>query len=196
MQVKKDQKKEEAANYDENIKGGGKKKEGHEEEAMKEENPLPLMALNHVSRLCKNVKESMDFYTKVLGFVLIERPQAFDFDGAWLFNYGVGIHLVLSEDETRLPHTDDLDPIDNHISFQCEDMETMERRLKELNVKYKKRTVEDDESETAIDQLFFNDPDGFMVEICNCENLKLVPAGSFGKIKLPFDRHNQSTSLR
>lgn len=76
------------------------------------------MALNHVSRLCRNVEESTDFYSKVLGFVLIERPQAFDFDGARLFNYGVGIHLVQSKDEVRLPESDRLDPMDNHVSFQ------------------------------------------------------------------------------
>jgi hypothetical protein len=39
-----------------------------------------------------------------------------------------------------------------------------------------------------MDQLFFNDPDGFMVEIGNCENLKLIPANSRGKIMLPRDR--------
>lgn len=43
--------------------------------------------------------------------------------------------------------------------------------------------------DVSIDQLFSNDPDGFMIEICNCENLKLVPAGSLGKIKLPLDTH-------
>lgn len=69
-------------------------------------------------------------------------------------------------------------------------MEAMEVRLKAFNnIEYIKRTVEDNENGTSIDQLFFNDPDGFMIEICNCENLKLVPAGSLGKIKLPFDRH-------
>lgn len=79
----------------------------------------PLMALNHVSRLCRDVKKSIEFYTKVLGMVLIERPPAFHFDGAWLFNYGVGIHLVQSKDQDRLPHdTHHLDPMDNHISFQ------------------------------------------------------------------------------
>ncbi|KAH1044322.1 hypothetical protein GYH30_025878, partial [Glycine max] len=105
----------------------------------KEENPPPLLAMNHVSRLCRNVKESIDFYTKVLGFVLIERPQALDFEGAWLFNYGVGIHL-------------------------CEDLEAMEKKLKEKNVKYMKRTLEREDG-TTMDQIFFNDPDGFMVEI-------------------------------
>ncbi|OMO69710.1 hypothetical protein CCACVL1_19319 [Corchorus capsularis] len=164
-------------------------------EKRKEERPPPLMALNHVSRLCRNVKHSIDFYTKVLGFVLVERPPVLDFDGAWLFNYGIGIHLVQSKDEERLPsHTDHLDPMDNHISFQCEDMGEMEQRLKDFNTKYIKRTMED-ESGAKIDQLFFNDPDGFMIEICNCENLKLVPAGSMGKIKLPLDRHNPPLDL-
>ncbi|KAE8038299.1 hypothetical protein FH972_010824 [Carpinus fangiana] len=167
-------------------------REKEEGKGKEESHPLPLMALNHVSRLCRNVKESIDFYTKVLGFVSIERPQAFQFDGAWLFNYGVGIHLLQSKDgEDRRPQTDDhLDPRDNHISFRCENMEEMEEKLKELNIKYMKRAVEDEENGTRIDQLFFNDPDGFVIEICNCENLKLVPAGSLGKIKLPFDRHN------
>lgn len=55
--------------------------------------------------------------------------------------------------------------------MQCENMEAIEKRLKELDVKYIKRTVKDDQSGNAIDQMFFDDPDGFMIEICNCENL-------------------------
>ncbi|KAI3448848.1 hypothetical protein Pfo_005513 [Paulownia fortunei] len=108
----------------------------------KEEDNTPLMALNHVSRVCRSVKESVEFYTKILGFVLIERPESFDFDGAWLFNYSVGIHLVQCKDEEKLPWVKDrLDPMDNHISFQCESMEDMEQKLKDLNIKYIKRTV-------------------------------------------------------
>ncbi|XP_030532421.1 glyoxylase I 4-like [Rhodamnia argentea] len=171
----------------EKEKAGGGGEEGEEEE----EEEMPLMALNHVSRLCRSVKDSMEFYRKVLGFVLIERPQAFDFDGAWLFNYGIGIHLVQSHDEDRLPpESHPLDPMDNHISFQCEDVGAVEHKLSEMGVEYMKRMVSDDESRASIDQLFFTDPDGFMIEICNCENLKLVPAGSLGKIKLPLDRQN------
>ncbi|XP_023548789.1 lactoylglutathione lyase [Cucurbita pepo subsp. pepo] len=175
-------------------KNDGESEEITERESTRkeEEHPLPLMALNHVSRVCSSVKDSVDFYTKVLGFVLIERPQSFDFEGAWLFNYGVGIHLMQSEDEdngVRQGDKDHLDPLDNHISFQCEDMEAMEERLKELGVKYMRRTL-DEENGESIEQLFFNDPDGFMIEICNCENLKVVPAGSSGRIRLPAGRHN------
>ncbi|KAI6675929.1 hypothetical protein NL676_036725 [Syzygium grande] len=128
---------------------------------------MPLMALNYVSRLCRSVKDSIEFYRKVLGFVLIKRPQAFDFDGAWLFNYGISIHLVQSHDKDRLPRTLTLwTPWTTTSPFRA-----------------------------SIDQLFFTDPDQFMIEICNCENLKLVPAGSLGKIKLPFDRHNPLVEL-
>ncbi|KAL7083653.1 hypothetical protein ACP275_14G176600 [Erythranthe tilingii] len=170
----------------------------NEVEKEKDEN-TPLMALNHVSRVCRSVKESVEFYTKILGFLVIERPESLDFDGAWLFNYGVGIHLVQSKDEEKLPRDKDrLDPMDNHISFQCEDMEAMEQKLKDMNIKCMKRTVGEDGGGggAAIDQLFFKDPDGFMIEICNCENLKLlVPQNSIGRIKLPSDKHNPPVEM-
>ena len=59
---------------------------------------------------------------------------------------------------------------------------------------YIERTVGDEEGE-AIDQLFFNDSDGFMFEICNFETVKLVRQRSIGRIKLPFDLHNPPLEL-
>ena len=44
--------------------------------------PLPLCGLNHVSLVSSDVQRSMEFYTEVLGFAEIIRPQ-FDFKGAW-----------------------------------------------------------------------------------------------------------------
>ncbi|CAN1132536.1 Glyoxylase I 4 [Linum perenne] len=184
------------SNHNNDVVEEGEKLEQviNKEEEEQEEGP-PMMALNHVSRLCRDVQKSIDFYSRVLGMVLIERPGAFKFDGAWLYNYGVGIHLVQAKDEDRLPDRDrDLDPMDNHISFQCEDMEEMERRLKEFGVKYLKRSI-GEEKGSKIDQMFFDDPDGFMIEICNCENLKLVPAGSLGNIRIPLDRHTPPLQL-
>ncbi|KAI7741802.1 hypothetical protein M8C21_003235 [Ambrosia artemisiifolia] len=173
-----------------------KKQESKTNGCKEDDDHLPRMQLNHISRVCKSVDDSVEFYKKVLGFVSMERPQTFDFDGAWLFNYGIGIHLVQSKDEHKLPdnNNNDLDPMDNHISFQCEDMVALERKLKEMDIKYIKRTVGGKE-DGVIDQLFFNDPDGFMIEICNCENVKLKPAGSISRIKLPYDRHNPPLEL-
>ncbi|CAN6326842.1 unnamed protein product [Urochloa humidicola] len=134
---------------------------------------LPLASLNHISLVCRSVEESLSFYTDVLGFVPIRRPGSFDFDGAWLFNYGIGIHLLQSEDPDSLPEKTEINPKDNHISFQCESMAAVERRLKELGIPYVQRCVE--EGGINVDQIFFHDPDGFMIEICNCDNLPVIP---------------------
>ncbi|KAI5021810.1 uncharacterized protein LOC123407912 [Hordeum vulgare subsp. vulgare] len=145
------------------VSGGGGDKGG----------VLPLSSLNHISIVCTSVKESLDFYMNVLGFTPIRRPGSFDFDGAWLFNYGVGVHLLQSEHRESLPAKKEINPKDNHISFQCESMVAVERRLKELDIPYIQRCVE--EGGIYVDQIFFHDPDGFMIEICNCDNLPVVP---------------------
>ncbi|KAH9326743.1 hypothetical protein KI387_006921, partial [Taxus chinensis] len=80
--------------------------------------PLPLTCLNHISLVCNSVEESINFYENVLGFVPIQRPGSFNFDGAWLFNYGVGIHLLQCNNPQGLPKKSEINPMDNHISFQ------------------------------------------------------------------------------
>ena len=49
----------------------------------KESLSLGLNAMNHISRNCASVQDSIDFYCNVLDFVEIKRPRSFDFDGAW-----------------------------------------------------------------------------------------------------------------
>ncbi|KAI3989127.1 hypothetical protein MKX01_033163 [Papaver californicum] len=146
---------------------------------------LPLLSLNHVSYLCKSVAESAKFYQEVLGFVLIRRPSSFQFEGAWLFNYGIGIHLLQCNsisDVQQMPAK--INPKDNHISFQCIDIELVKKRLREMGMKYETALVE--EGGVFVDQLFFHDPDGYMIEICNCENIPIIPlSASACPIKMP-----------
>ncbi|KAI4387441.1 hypothetical protein MLD38_005275 [Melastoma candidum] len=136
-------------------------------------NPLRLTSLNHISLVCRSVDQSVSFYQDVLGFVPIRRPGSFDFDGAWLFGYGVGIHLLQSDDPGQIEKKEAISPKDNHISFQCESMGTVEKKLKDMGLEYMRALVE--EGGIQVDQLFFHDPDGFMIEICNCDNLPVVP---------------------
>ncbi|KAF8400673.1 hypothetical protein HHK36_013973 [Tetracentron sinense] len=136
-------------------------------------NPLHLTSLNHISLVCRSVEKSLDFYQDVLGFYPIRRPGSFDFDGAWLFNYGISIHLLQSEDPENMPDKSEINPKDNHISFQCESMTAVGKKLKEMGIEYVQRRVE--EGGVFIDQLFFHDPDGFMIEICDCDNLPVIP---------------------
>ncbi|KAJ6700584.1 hypothetical protein OIU74_012011 [Salix koriyanagi] len=104
----------------------------------------------------------------------------FKFEGAWLFNYGISIHLLESD---RAPtKKSKINPKDNHISFQCPDMNLVIKKLEEKGVEYVTAVVE--EGGVTVDQLFFHDPDGYMVEICNCQNLPVLPLSAC-PIKLP-----------
>ena len=58
--------------------------------------------------------------------------------------------------------------------MQCESMQMVERRLQEMIIQSVKRRV-DQEGGLYVDQLFIHDPDGFMIEICNCVNLPVEP---------------------
>ncbi|CAM8904197.1 unnamed protein product [Rhodiola kirilowii] len=133
---------------------------------------VPLLSLNHVSFVCSSLEKSIRFYVEVLGFVMIKRPSSFDFQGAWLFSNGIGIHLLESEKATKSKKSK-INPKDNHISFQCTDMELIKRKLKQNNIEYVTAVVE--EGGIIVDQLFFHDPDGYMVEICNCHVLPILP---------------------
>ncbi|KAM7470330.1 hypothetical protein LguiA_008513 [Lonicera macranthoides] len=143
---------------------------------------LPLLSLNHVSYVCKSVVASVKFYEEVLGFVLIKRPSSFDFEGAWLFNYGIGIHLLQS-DGAPGKKKGVINPKDNHISFQTSNMGMIIEKLEEMNIKYVTAVVK--EGGVTVDQLFFHDPDGYMIEICNCQNLPVLPLASCPIKKLP-----------
>ncbi|XP_017423102.2 glyoxylase I 4 [Vigna angularis] len=140
------------------------------------ENPLHLKSVNHISLICTSVVKSINFYQNILGFFPIRRPGSLDFDGAWLFGYGIGIHLLQVEDPSNIPRKKEINPKDNHISFQCESMGAVEKKLEEMEIEYARATVE--EGGIKVDQLFFHDPDGFMIEICNCDILPVIPLAS------------------
>ncbi|CAN0861566.1 Glyoxylase I 4 [Linum grandiflorum] len=79
---------------------------------------LPLVSLNHVSLMCRSVWDSARFYQDVMGFLLIKRPSSFNFTGAWLYNYGIGIHLIENTALDAEFEPRPINPKDNHISFQ------------------------------------------------------------------------------
>ena len=56
---------------------------------------LPLLSLNHVSFICKSVRNSVRFYEEVLGFVLIKRPSSFDFEGAWYNSLSLSLYIYV-----------------------------------------------------------------------------------------------------
>ncbi len=123
--------------------------------------PLPIQAVNHVAVTTRNVERSRAFYRDVLGFREVARP-AFDFDGAWLFNYGLMIHIIANQDAATVGG-DGIRTRDNHLALHTDDMQLAERLLNEHGIAFRKNEIVD----RGIKQIFFRDPDGHHIEIGN-----------------------------
>ncbi|MBC8350437.1 MAG: VOC family protein [Planctomycetes bacterium] len=120
--------------------------------------PFPIEAVNHIARVTHDLEASLVFYQNVLGFRPIRRPN-FQFPGAWLFNYGVQIHLIATSE--RNAPTSDISMRDDHVAFHVTDTDVVEKLLAEHGIDYRKNYVAD----TQVTQLFFLDPDGNHIEI-------------------------------
>ena len=119
---------------------------------------IPIRAVHHVGRLTKRLEASRAFYRDVLGFREIERPN-FDFPGAWLFAFGVQIHLI-GNDAAGDP-TGEIQSRVNHLALHVDDFEQARALLEEHGVQYK----ESQAPGRNLRQLFFRDPDGHVVEL-------------------------------
>lgn len=123
--------------------------------------PLPVRSLHHVARVTRHLEESRAFYRDVLGFREMERPRI-GFPGAWLFNYGLQIHLIVNETsgDGQIPGPT-IETRDNHLAFLIDDAEVVETRLKAHGVEYRVNY----QTNTGLKQVFFRDPDGHHVEV-------------------------------
>ena len=120
--------------------------------------PLPLEAVNHVGVMTRRVAESIAFYREVLGFRPVSRPN-FNFRGAWLYNYGIMIHVI--ENAKAGAAEGEIDTRANHLALHSSQLEKVEQLLQEHGIAYRKNFIPD----RQIRQIFFRDPDGNHIEI-------------------------------
>jgi len=122
--------------------------------------PLPLTGLHHIAVLTKRLDESRAFYCDLLGFREIPRPP-FHFGGAWLWNYGLQIHLIV--DEQQHDPTGPIFTRAHHIAFASPDVAAVERALAERGIAFRVNL----QTGTGLKQLFFRDPDGHHIEVAS-----------------------------
>ncbi|MGD1072515.1 MAG: VOC family protein [Bryobacteraceae bacterium] len=116
--------------------------------------------LHHVSRQTRKLDETRRFYVDVLGFRELSSRPNFPFRGAWLYGSGIQIHLI---DEPYHETGGPPNPRENHIAFLIEDMDAAEQTLVAHGISYRRQQAADGRSE----QIFFRDPEGWMVELGN-----------------------------
>ena len=117
---------------------------------------MPLKRLDHVNVRTANLAAMVDFYQRVVGLELGERPP-FDFGGAWLYLDGQAVlHLV--ETGSKPAGTE---PRIEHFAFRGDGIEEFIIRLDAASVRYRRSAV----PASRLEQLHFNDPDGNHVEV-------------------------------
>ena len=124
-----------------------------------------LTKIGHICRVVKDADISKNFYHNIIGAKLLNRPL-FPTNGYWLWLGNVQLHLIQSDLWTQPDHKDAGTKV-NHISFDVYDFGECEKRLIGAGIKYKKVFVPVGDNK-GINQLFFQDPDGHWVELCDC----------------------------
>ena len=130
---------------------------------------MPVTQLNHYLLVAKNLEKTRDFYQKVLGLELAERPD-FGFPGYWLkTGEDICVHLASQEpNETRdlfllKKHpkgTAGSGSVD-HIAFLARDPQEVRSRIQAHDVEMHFRSFPD----AKLFQIFLKDPDDVTIEL-------------------------------
>lgn len=121
---------------------------------------LELLSLNHLSFQIKDLDRSVAFYTEVLDFTSMPRPDL-GFRGAWLRNGATCIHLI--ENPLMPEPGPTIDPRGNHTAFEVRSAAAVKDRLDARGVPYRANELRG----TPITQVFFRDPDGYQIEVAD-----------------------------
>ncbi|HEU0096058.1 MAG TPA: VOC family protein [Rhizomicrobium sp.] len=129
---------------------------------------MTVLALEHVTIRCAQLKRTRDFYVELMGLAEGARPD-FPFRGHWLYLGGVPVvHLVEASDNPGawgrnlvIPAAEDGTGSFDHVAFRGDDFGEMRARLVAAAVTFKERVVPGG----RLSQLFVPDPEGVLVEI-------------------------------
>lgn len=138
-----------------------------------------IIRCNHIAIIVADVGRSLSFYSDILGFQQVQRPN-FDRHGAWLTMGNLELHLIKGK-----PHAPDgEDLIVGHMAFDTDYPERVLQKLIQMNVPFRQNVSVPDpqkarnnkeenfeSSDGKVTQYFIRDPDGYYIEICNCEVL-------------------------
>ena len=138
-----------------------------------------IRSVNHIAIIVSDVGRSLAFYTEIIGFQQIQRPN-FDRHGAWLTMGNLELHLI--KGVPNAPSGRDL--IVSHIALETTQPHKVLEKLLEYEVPFRQNVSVPDpkkarenlveafeNSEGKITQYFVRDPDGYYLEICNCDVL-------------------------
>jgi len=127
--------------------------------------PIQVKSLDHVTLVVKDLEASKEFYCGLLGMEDVPRPD-FTFAGKWFQAGDTQIHLIL-EHQASGPAGDiragEVSTRNHHFAFLVDDVNGCFEAAKQA------QAVIVSEPKSRPDgavQLFLQDPDGYVVELC------------------------------
>jgi catechol 2,3-dioxygenase-like lactoylglutathione lyase family enzyme len=121
---------------------------------------MKIAAIDHVNIETADPERSARFYADILGLIVGDRPN-FDRPGYWMYADGQPVVHIITPDVNNKLLTGSEDAAISHFAFRIEDFEEARQQLDTKGIKYEISDVPG----TAMQQLFFSDPDGVLVEL-------------------------------
>jgi glyoxylase I family protein len=143
-----------------------------------ERRPTSARGLHHLALICSDIERTVQFYTEVLGFPLVELFANRDLPSSTHFFFDIGHGNLLAFfdfPEHPMPPTQESIGGMHHvaISVPSEQYEAIRARLDERSIPY----VGPDRVENS---LYFRDPDGALLEITR-DPLEAMEGRSLGE---------------
>ncbi|MCK5365562.1 MAG: VOC family protein [Gammaproteobacteria bacterium] len=121
---------------------------------------MRVNGIDHFNIRTRDLDRLCEFYTKVLGLEIGERPP-FDSPGVWLYAGGHPIlHVGIAGDSNSDSDGDNTLPLD-HIALETEGLADAVARLDGAGIEYRMFDVPGREMK----QIFVRDPDGVTIEL-------------------------------
>jgi len=108
----------------------------------------------------EKLEETREFYEYYMDLKVGPRPD-FQFGGYWMYvgNHPL-VHISPRGSKGRNPQSD-TDYGFGHIAFDCKGLDTFKEKLKSRKIRYEERPTPDN----SLMQVFFDDPNGVLVEM-------------------------------
>ncbi|MEK9776132.1 MAG: VOC family protein [Quisquiliibacterium sp.] len=130
---------------------------------------MPIRELNHFFVRALDLERTRQFYTEVLGFEVMPRPN-FPFPGYWMgVNGSIQVHVGPSDIPNRQAYylgtpedaADGQSGVIDHVAFLADDPTQFIERFRARNIEFRPRHLPD----SNLYQLFLRDPNGVMIEL-------------------------------
>lgn len=131
-----------------------------------EASPISVHSLDHVTLVVRDLERSRRFYVETLGMLDVPRP-GFSFAGSWFQAGSTQIHLIRQHEESGPAgiHVPDhlASSRTHHFAFLVDDASSAAECIQSSG--YKVVSGPKSRPDGAV-QLFVEDPDGHVVELC------------------------------